>query len=671
VDSRRLSFSVAIVALLIGLGAVAYWLLTPTPTRGPDIDADTMPTGLDLGPGPQDLYKDAKVGGTYEGKVVDEKGEPIRDADVLLVAVDAGAKVMYETYDADGNGQPVDIPIFGEYKTAARGVTKADGSFSLPAGSARVVAIVASRREYSPGLRAHTEKSPLKPGEGHIVVLSRAGWLKGRVVDKATKEPVRDVDVAIYLQGRANQGRPGPDPLTPTNGFHVFQTYVARELGPLVWGISAPPGDTGFHMSTSSDGQFQFGPIMKEVQVEVILTHPEYMWTDSDPSVLLAEDFVEGKKPADRRRRTVVPPGETVERTYELEKGREVRGTVKDSEGKAIPDVEVSLTHVAQYAQHHRYRTTARTARTDAQGRFRIAGLSLPPYNLRMTHPSFDTEYWAGVKDGTDVPYQIQKAGGWIELTVDGGPTEHPQWSARAYIEATDKKTPRRDELLMVRDSQALIERVKPGKYDVFLVSGTKVSTSVQVDVLPESGAKGVVKMGAGGGMDLAVRDANGAPIDPVIADLEFVAEGQASGRRAATLVSREGRITSQGLLPGRYVAELRAPTFMSARSEPFVVTGGATATVPAVVLHKQAYVRIKDISGADGRPLAGTVEVALYISEGGKEFERRRTLANGDLPVAPGEVILKAESSDGRRSEQTIHPADGEIVSVEIRLSR
>ena len=64
--------------------------------------------------------------------------------------------------------------------------------------------------------------------------------------------------------------------------------------------------------------------------------------------------------------------------------------------------MDVALEHVVQAGQHLWYRFRQRHGRTDKDGRFHIAGLSHPPYVLRMTHPSFDSFFAHGVKDGTD-----------------------------------------------------------------------------------------------------------------------------------------------------------------------------------------------------------------------------------------------------------------------------
>src|SRR5262245_18840208 len=230
-SKRSATFALVAAAFVVAAVAIVRWLTAPPPV--PDfIVATPVEAPREASVTGDDLFKEALVGGTYAGTVVGPQDRPIRDADVFLVGVDADAHATVESYDADGNGQTIELPIFGEYKTAASGRTDASGRFSLAAGSARVVAIIAHATEYAPGTAARTKKQPLKPGLGHVVRLARAGWLQGRALDKATNEPVAGADVAIYLQHPANQAdqeKPGAAPLTPSNAFSVFQSYVARE----------------------------------------------------------------------------------------------------------------------------------------------------------------------------------------------------------------------------------------------------------------------------------------------------------------------------------------------------------------------------------------------------------------------------------------------------------
>lgn len=664
---------IALVLLALGaLATLAVFLLRRAPPGEFVVDATPPPVAAPLDRSYlQPDYDLSNRGGTYAGRVVDDQDRPVPRADVLLVALDLDAKVLIESLEAEGTGSVLDIPVFGEYRTAARGRTDAEGRFSLPAGDGVVVAVVAWTRGFAPGLLATTPKIPLKPGTDHVVRLWPSGTLRGTVVDRASKAPVGQAEVAIFFQTITNRGRRGPEPFTPTNSFARFQTYVARELGPLVWGIEGRSTDGSFRITTDRAGRFEFGPVMKEVQVEVVVTHPDYMWTETDPEVSFPEDNLErkpGEKVLTRRQRTVVPPGETVERTYELERGEEVRGTVKDGEDRPIEGVEVSLEHVSQYAQHPWYRTNARTARTDAKGRFRVAGLSHGPYTIRLTHPSFDTEYFSGVQAGSDTDYKVVSAGGWLELTVEGGPAEGATWTGRLVLEPAERRGARREERVVVKEGRATVERVRPGRYDLTIISGDRVSRAARVDVAAAGATEATLALVEGGGVRLSVLDASGNAIDPATVELEAIV-GDQTLRRAAVLVSRQGVVEGAGLLPGRYRARVRAMEHVAARTEPFDVAEGRVTNLPSVTLHRQGYLRIVGVSDAQGR--AVTVDVRLSIAVGSGPAEPARAADAGLIPVSPGTLTLRAEATDGRSFERTIEVGEGQTVDVEVRLDR
>lgn len=683
VNSRRIVALTVAVSLVLAVGVLVRYLLSPG-SAAVYVENLDVPTKAAEPPRPAnpDQFAGATVGGTYAGVVVDEQDRPVADADVLVVAVDGDAKVVMETVDADNVGDRIELPVIGDYRTAARGRTDAQGRFNLAAGDARVVALVAWRREYAPAMLAHTKTAPLRPGTGHVVRVALAGWLKGHIVDQATGLAVDGADVIVYLQHRANQGDlAGPEPLTATNAFSVFQRYVGHVLGPLVWGLEPPPGDTGFHLKASKDGWFTFGPLMKEVQIEVVITHPDYMWTDNDPDKRFDADQggALGRKDVARKVRAVVMPGETKEVTYYLVKGKEIAGTIVDPKGNPIKDVEIALEHVAQYSQHWRYRTHARMGRTDDEGRFRIAGLSFDPYVLRFSHPTFDVEYFPGVKAGSDEIYKVQSAGGWVDLTVLGGPEEHGQkkpWAGRVIVEPREPTGTRKQEGAIVQDGKVVVERLRPGAYDITVVSGTQISNPARVLVKSGESTTAEVTMQVGGGIRLAVRDGTGKAIDPAevhlfveTVDTDAKGDKKTVTRRIAVIVAREGQATTDGLLAGRYTAEVSALGYVPTELPAFDVAIGRPTSLPPVVLRRQAYLKLTGIVGEDGRGV--TVDTVLYVGEDGAEPTRRRTQDAGLLPVRPGSVILKAETADGRRSEQTLDVPDGATVPVEIRVTK
>lgn len=657
---------VALVAALIG------WALRSNGPPPVVVDAETHDVApAPRTPVPSDTAGTTK-GGSYGGRVVDAAtGKGIPDADVLLVATDEGKKVVIDSLEADGTGDPLEIPVFGSYKTSIHRKTGPDGAFDLPAGSDRVVAIFAYERAHAPGMISHTRATPLAPGREHVIRLAAAGWFKGLAVDAVTREPVGNVDVSVYLQTIANRDGPGAAAFASTNAFSRFQSWIAEELGPRVWGVQPRAGDSAMHVTTKADGTFEFGPVMKEVQLEFVLTHPDYMWSNYDELVTLPSDNEgrEGQAPLTRRLRTTIEPGQTVEKTFPLERGREVRGTVVDSTKRPIQGVDVSLEHVVQAGQHLWYRFRQRHGTTDKDGRFHIAGLSHPPYTLHMTHPSFDSYFAHGVKDGTDDTY-VMDAAGWLEASVEDGPADKERYAASISVIREGTTVPiRRLERVTVEKKQFVLEKLPVGRYDVTFTVGKLIAAPVTIDVRAGEATRASFRLEAAGTLAIPVRDARGQPIDPVTVELEAVTAAGAS-KRAGILSGREGVATAEGVAPGRYVAHARALGYVEGASAPFDVARGQTTNVETIVLHRQAYLRIASLKDEEGRTPTGVV-VRLAVVEAGSAERPIEAVRTGLLPVTPGSVVLKAEAGDGRRFERTYEVGDGETVPVEIVLTR
>jgi hypothetical protein len=656
--------SLVVVAVVVAI--LAFFLKREAPPP-PVVDADPVIAPREAVP-VEEPKTDAVRGGSYDGRVIDPDGRPVADADVMLVAQGGSRRVTIEGLGYASGGETVEVPIFDAFETAARTKTNSSGVFRLTAGDARAVAIFAYAKGFTPTFKAHTKADPLAPGRNHEIQLKRPGWLKGRVIDAVTKDGVPNAQVTIYLQGRSNQETPGPEAFGPGNQFGAFQTWLSREAAELVWGLRPTGLDLGLTFPTAADGTFAFGPLTSEAQVEVVITHPEYMWTDFDPTVTFAKPA--GEKPDERVRRTVVPAGETVEKTYALERGREVNGRVVDRiTGKPIEGVSISLEHVAQYKQHYWYRVRARNGRTGSDGQFHIAGLSYPPYVLRMEHPSFDSEYFHGVKDGSNVALYQLETGGWIEGTV-GGEWRTKSFLADVHLQPTGDRGPvRRARNLPVKNGTFAVEKVKPGPYSLWMVSGDHVSAPVPVTVEGDRKATVEVTLTKGGGFSLEVRDAVGAPVDPATVDLH-VLDAAGAERRGATVVTRAGRAQGTGLLPGRYRAHVRAVGFATVATEPFDVPSEGNVTVAPVTLARQSWLQLGGVRDAQGGSVAG-VDIQISVAENDGPATRVRPLELGRIPVAAGKVTLRAVAADGRKFEQALDVEEGKTVTVEIVLSR
>lgn len=672
--NRRVLLVLLFVVFALVAGAVAYrWT---RPTDGPTYVVDAEPR--DLGPAPvkdtPNEWASAREGGVYAGTVVEaEGGAPIPDALVLLVATDDSQRIVLENgVTADGGGEVQDIPVYGNFRVAARERTNAKGEFRLSAGADRIVALFAYEPGHGPGMRAHMRSDPLAPGAGHVLKLAKAGAFVGTVVDRVTRAPVAKADVAIFLQHPANQDERGTVPFESTSSFGRFQTFVSQVLGPLVWGIEPRGNDGALHLETDRDGRFSLRPLMREVQLEIVLTHPDYAWTDGDPEVALEKDNPgtdPNAKVLTRKRRTVVPPGQVVERTFELERGKEISGTVTDDLGVPFEDVRIYLEHVAQYAQHHFYRTRTRDAKTDARGRFRIAGLSYGPYTLRMTHPAFEQKYFQQVPEASDQTYRIPR-GGWIDVEVTGGRDDRADFAADVRLSRVGGgDLVVRKERVAVRDRRFGLMKVDPGRYDLMLSSGTLVSAPVRLEVLAGAGASASLDLRAGGGFVVSVTNTSGAPLDPVSGQIELVVP-DGPPRRAGVAVSRRGMLQVEGLTSGRYQVELRAAGYVTKRTEPFDVVAERMTPLPTVALPRPGFVKIASVKDEQGRPPGeGVIRAFTIVDADGTQVPFGALGATNSIPVKPGVTTVRVTTTDGRVFEAKLDVTEGATLPVDVVL--
>ncbi len=675
--NRRTLWLLLVVAVVGITLAALFWQRRTRPPLPYVADADSgeraapVDRSIKLG-----AFDTATKGGTYSGTVIEAVGgAPIANARVLLVATFENQTISLVSEDATGAGTTEEIPVFGSFRIAAETVTDAKGAFRVSGGESRVVALFAYEPGHGPAIKSHLRGVPLKPGPGHELRLEKAGFVVGTVIDQVTRAPVAGADVSIYLQHIANHGGRGTAAITPTTSFAVFQQFMTKELGPRIWGIEPRENDEALHVITDGRGMFRLGPLMNKVQLEFIIDHREYAWTDGDPEVALEQDNP-GTDPTakvkTRKLRTVVPPGETVERTFELSKGKEISGTIVDDKDVPFDEVTIALEHVAQYSQHHWYRTRTRNAKTDRQGKFRIAGLSYGPYVLTMRHPAFESKVFQPIPEASDQRYVIPR-GGWIDATVIVGDSDKKDFVADVRLLKVVTKVAGSDpvgrrEHLAVRGGMFSLEKVEPGTYDLSMSSGRLVASPVRIEVTAGAGSTAELTLRSGGGFRLTVASSNGAPIDPVTGEVELVT-GDGMFQRAGLIVSRGGVLEAEGLTSGRYRIAVRAQGYVAGATEPFDVGAERMTPVSTLTLRKAGLLKILSIKDLEGRsPAEGSIR-SFSIVQGDGVPVLSGALATGTVPVAPGTVVVRVTMEDGRVSETTVDVAEGATASVDVVL--
>lgn len=659
-------WALPVLALLAG-GASLFVFLRADPAQAPLVRLDPVVRAAS----PADAGLEARrpeqqLGGTYAGEVVDGQGRPIEGATVLLIRFEGGLDLTLPQFRADGSDfDPRLVPQLGRHEVADRTKTDAQGRFRTTAGARHIVQMaLAFHKLYAPNAVAVG-----KPEQPLRITLQSGGLLKGLVLDPEGR-PVSGALVEIYLQQIAPYA-PNPEgnqafapmPKDPKpRGLSVQATlgeFLGRVLGPEAWGLDESQTEA-LRTSTASDGTFHFGPVDDSVQVQVVIHHPDFMWTDFDTN---AEGIAV---------RPVLEPGKTLERTYRLETGNWIEGRViTDAQPpEPVGGVLIRLDHVSQYKQHPFYRDRARVGVTREDGTFRMSGLSWPPYKATLLHGSFGSQEVVQIPANTkSLTWQVKSRGG-LEGTLSGLTERPPGGRVEVLLEPVgggegQRQAIQRERVPIDAQGRFRLDALVPGDYRVSVRAGALTGRPEAVSIRPREVARVTFDTGGGAQLSLRVLDGAGKIVDPATITLLVPGEpGQPDSARG-TFTTRGGQLEEEGLVPGRYKADIWAPGFLPFTSEPFQLLEGRRQVVGPFVLRRPAYLRIVDVGDAQGRV---PPDIRLEIQEG--DGPSRPLMLKGDLALPAGPVTLRALSeAQGLLFESTVVLEEGRVETVHMLL--
>lgn len=597
-------------------------------------------------------------GGVYGGVVLNQAGEPIPGANVMLIAYDGGKPSMM----TQGSGVDRDpdeiaaVPIVGRYKVGGEGFADAEGRFRIAADAQSMITRVLA---YHEGYFLNVVQV-MRPREDLVLKLHRGGRVVGTVLDDETGQPVPGALVDIYLQQKVS---PIPEGATTyqnikrkqhaTSWLATLGRFVGDILGPRIWNVDSK-GET-LKLFTDKHGRFEIGPLGNSVQLEFVVTHAKYKWYDFD---------TEGGKHTPQR--LVVEPGQTVERTFRLHKGQHVSGQVVDREGNGVPDVFVKVQSISAYYRHWWYRHKWRTTRTDASGRFRVDGLEIGSQQVVLQHPSFK-EIVESTEAGTDDLLVVVEEFGGLVGTLDGVPRSRNRRRIKVMFESVEPEANAVEQfhrtVALQQDNTFLIERIAPGPYRVWVKAGKESSQPVDIEITSLEVARSSFEIGSGGALILRVVDEQGGLVDPASGRLVALRDG--SKRAMGTFVTREGVIEVEGVAPGRYAFEARAAGRISATTEPFEIGADRVTNLGSITLARYGFVRFG--MPVDRRGRAVTLEDELVIEyRRGEGAWKRLYNAGVALPLPPGALAYRARAG-ALRFEGSVDVVGGETVDARI----
>ena len=634
---RRIQRLATILAVLAA-GAALFWLLR---AEGPGVEPVVDP-GFDLEKRPaQESPMTGRLpqGGVYAGRVVDPDDQPIVGAHVLLVAYATGAPNMSVAGAGADPESVADIPIIGRYSEGGEAVTDPDGKFRIAADSqSTITRVLAYHQGYFLSVVGVE-----RPRNDIVLRMQRAGKVVGTVVDDQTGAPVAGARVDIYLQQKVAPVPETPEGMTAplihrpqfdTAWLATLGRFTSKVLGPRIWDV-VDSGSETLRLWTDANGHFEIGPLGNTVQVEFVITHPDYIWYDFD---------TEGGKKTPQR--LVVEAGATVEREFRMRRGFHISGQVMDDAGKGLADVLVKVQSISAYFHHWWYRDKYRTARTDGTGHFRVDGLTLGSQQLIFEHPAFKQKIMSVQRVPADDLVVVAERFGALIGTLEGAPSGGAGRRVLVVFESTEENPqgPRQFQrtVPLSPTNQFVAERVPPGSYRIWVKLGKSSSQPVELQVVPLESLVQTFDLGAGGLILARIVDVGGGILDPASVRLVSVADGK--DRTLGTYVTREGEVEIEGVPAGRYKLLVEAPGRIPTTTDAFDVGEARSANLGAIVLDAWAYLHFGVPQNARGRPTRIEEDLILEYRVGEGPWQRVYN-AGVDMPVRPGAIEYRARS--------------------------
>ena len=594
-------------------------------------------------------------------------------------------------------------------------MTGADGRVEFEVPPATALHLTANSRKFGANAYGTREIEPLKAGEQREVVLELAtqddARFCGRVISRETKQPI----AAAEVHG-------GPRALeTDSDGrFELpYATWSMVQISVLARGyaecdVSAQTGHETpekalvlelersctliGHLKDGASGKYVLQAMTEGYRLHeqdpggmsgMGFADGDHKWSaDFDatgraeipglpPNAPLRVTLLDGHKTlVELPERVTIPPGATREVDLRASSTCKLTGLVHDDEGKPVADLTLWLLRsergVRLYVNHFEGDERVGTAKTDAEGRFAFAKVSIgtwrlsPEAKFRMDDAEVAADEVAPVAMLVEIPAGETERQ--VELLVhrgltitgkvldpDGNPADQTNVSCDAapiYVNSNGRK-----------DGSFVLGPLAPGSYTLEADSyfgGFANSESVRA----EAGARDVVlRLRHAGKLSGRVVDATTG--EGVTATIAVGIPGDKTGRTYMPTSKPDGSFAVNSLLPGTYALGATTVDGRVGVLRGVEIVGGGDSHDLVIQVQPGARVRVR-YAGAldfcsvhveqDGVPVAldgvekgtsktfsapvGSVRVVARLGGNGKEVVRELTLKAGEEQ----ELVIKDE---------------------------
>jgi protocatechuate 3,4-dioxygenase beta subunit len=538
----------------------------------------------------------------------------------ITVSVDRGVEISGRVVHADGSpvaGAIVDTPTAMMPRTAT---SAADGTFTI-AGVASGSAVVTAHS--SDGNLSSSSVTVNAPARDVTVTMPQGARVEGRILDRATQQPVTDFTVSLPPR---NRRPPTVSPIATASGQQVHADdghYAVENVPPgsvelLVRATGYVPGSrsdinvedgktvTGIDIqldrgSTVSGRVTSGGTPVAGVQVRQSFQRTPTVsnaTTDADGFYSL-DGVAEGDHTIDfqkigfvaSHKPIAVTAGKDVHLDVELDHGRELRGRVVDRTGRGVAGVGIAATVPGQPGPGNTMMAT------DADGSFLIQGLTDGKYKVVARKEGFVS---AEAND-VDVPQNraltlTMESGATITGHINGLPPEQLTQVIVTASGGTSRNQTYADaggnfSLAGLPDGRVRVDAI------LTLPASRRMAPSKSITI--ENGVAPLVEINFEEGITVSGRVTKaGAPVSG--GNIIFVPSAPSPDRQVASaMLSPDGTYTAAGLIAGNYNVRINGPSL----SYQTTYTAAASGTFDVDIHGATLRGRVVDATSGAGLP--------------------------------------------------------------------
>jgi uncharacterized GH25 family protein len=593
----------------------------------------------------------------------------------LVVEVDRGVEISGRVTYADGT--PVTAIVSARTQRVSSR-TSPDGVFTLKGFAAGPAILVASSADQPSMQSAPIEVTA--PAQNVLITLPKPGRIEGRVVDKATRQPIREFLIAVALrntgmrppsQFHSEDGTFVLDPLAPgpidlrviaTGYVHGTLNDLAIEEGKAIAGLEVQLERGGKLVGrVTAAGQPLSGVAVRLGASRRSGIEMNATTTDGDGEYALdglpaGERSMDFTKPGylPKRKSVEVATGKESRLDVEMERGRDLAGRVVDSSGRPLSGARIGVTSGPPMNSVQAF--------SDAEGLFKLEGLVDSRYTISATKEGYVTAELPNVQVPSSQP---------ITLTLDTGGT-----ISGRVIGLSDAELATVTVTASGSGTSSRTQVDAGGTFTIRGVSDGRVALTASISgARPHQSAPKYVEVISGLAPPVEIDFSAGVTVRGLVSRMGSPVSGgnvsfslKSGGPGMTAQIATDGRYEISGLPPGDY--NVYAFTFrnITYQAETTITSGGIFD-----IDIRGGTLRGRVLDATTGAPLADTT---VFLAPSPELRVAKNTITDSEgkfvIEALPGAKLeVRATHDQYAPGSQSVVIASGTAPEVEIRLNR